>query len=172
MPPVVILHSTFREPANYCTMPPVARTATTPWGKAIDAALKRNVERGKGPETLGQLQRALSQSSSPTEASWKKTIYSIRTGSLGVTQRMAELIAGALEVSLSQLPPADQRASAAETRDRLRVLEEEVPELIGAVAALLEIVAILCESVEALGGSAPTEDELEALRKRFGALTR
>ncbi len=98
---------------------------STPWGEALTAALAANDDRDQGPTSISALARAMSEAGggSPTPESWRNTLTGIRRGET-VTERTAQIIAAALQVDRSTLPPPTETPTVAALLARLESVSE------------------------------------------------
>lgn len=102
-------------------LPPVAQKPPTVWSRALDAEFAKNngTER---PKTIRALAKALAmqKGSTQTAESWRRSLT--RMPPEGPTERVAILIAEALEVPRKQLPKSSQPLT-------LRALEQRIARL-------------------------------------------
>src|SRR5689334_2729054 len=89
------------------------------WDEAIRRVLADNKRRGRGPTTLGELQRELSSNGETA----RKTLKRVRARNRA-TPAMVTRFAAALQVDASQLPPPAHRLTVEQLEDRLEALED------------------------------------------------
>lgn len=97
------------------------------WGEAITKALEANSEAGRQPWSLSALAREMAAADESRNAeSWRNALSGIKNSGETVTERTAQLIAKALQVERSSLPPATTAPTVAQVLARLQALEELV----------------------------------------------